>query len=127
MGSIPTPKRTDSKAQVSTMTKKKCITSNKEDTHPSATTSTSVPTPEMYYLHAQAPEWILGISSEIRDIQFTFKHVLERNQLLDKKVNSFSETELLLQQAKHELSLYYCALYVSDIIFLIGVVLIPTA
>ncbi|GAA5810949.1 hypothetical protein MFLAVUS_004377 [Mucor flavus] len=60
MGSIPTPKRTDSKAQISSMTKKKFITSNKEDIHPSATTSTSVPTPEMDYPHAQAPEWILG-------------------------------------------------------------------
>lgn len=105
MGTIPTPKRTDANAQASPINKSKITSSAKVAKTRSASTSSSTLTPETDYIHAQAPECILGISSEIRDIRVTLKQVLEQNQLLDKRVNSFSETKILLKQFRQDLIL----------------------
>ncbi|KAG2228769.1 hypothetical protein INT48_008636 [Thamnidium elegans] len=59
--------------------------------------------PDWDYLHVQTPDWFLSIIFEIRAIQSTLTNVLDQNKILDQKVNSFSETELLLQQTRQEL------------------------
>jgi hypothetical protein len=58
---------------------------------------------DLDYVHEQTPEWILSITSEIRVIQSTLTTVLDQNKIPDQRVNSFSETELLLQQTRQEL------------------------
>ncbi|GAA5795945.1 hypothetical protein HPULCUR_001310 [Helicostylum pulchrum] len=105
MGTILTPKRTDAKAQASPINKSKITSSAKVAKIRPASTSSSTLTPETDYIHAQVPECILGTSSEIRAIRVTLKQVLEQNQLLDKRVNSFSEMELLLKQFRQDLIL----------------------
>ncbi|GAA5809402.1 hypothetical protein MFLAVUS_002810 [Mucor flavus] len=64
----------------------------------------NITSPDLDYSQAhQTPEWMLTITANIREIQTQLTSVLGQNKLLEQKVNSFSETELLLRQTRKEL------------------------
>lgn len=52
----------------------------------------------------QTPEWMSPITADIREIQTQLTSVFGQNKLLEQKINSFSETELLLRQTRKELT-----------------------
>lgn len=104
MGSTPATKRNDAMANIqSPISNKKSIANSKGKEPSTAKDSTTTSNPNLDYVHAQTPEWMLSMTSEIREIQAQLTTVLNQNKILDQRVNSFSETELLLQQARLDL------------------------